>query len=406
MKTFLRSKSWWSFVLACAACGESAPSLVASNCDQATGCVQKEALQIDAVDILLVIDDSNSVVGKANELKAQLPRMLKAITTGRDGDVSFPPARSVHVAVTTSDMGTGSEENAFTTCSAEGRDGMFVRPGEVGLTCDVSYPGYLVYEGGPAPVSVVESVGCVPLVFTDVDANGAPRSGCGFEQPLEAALKSVWPDDDDSLEFLNGHGHGSAANAGFLRDNSLLVVIVVTDEDDCSTIEPGIFSPANRGGPYAEQPINLRCFLNPDKLLATSRYTDALKKLRPHNDNVIFAAIGGVPPELVADEFRARYDFDKPAQADQYFADVLAASGMQEQVDPEFTGGTEILKPSCNVALEGLAQRATPPRRLVQVARGFGAQGVLGSICAPDFGATTGTIIRALGEKLGGNDKR
>jgi|GEM_PF-3975462 len=43
---------------------------------------------------------------------------------------------------------------------------------------------------------------------------------------------------------------------------------------------------------------------------------------------------------------------------------------------------------------------ATPPRRLVEVAKGFGPHSVLGSICTNDFGETTGQIIRTIGHQL------
>jgi hypothetical protein len=41
-----------------------------------------------------------------------------------------------------------------------------------------------------------------------------------------------------------------------------------------------------------------------------------------------------------------------------------------------------------------------PPHRLVEVAKGFGNDGVLGSLCTDDFGATTGRLIRAIGTRL------
>jgi hypothetical protein len=226
------------------------------------------------------------------------------------------------------------------------------------------------------------------------------RTGCGYEQPLEATLKSLWPQADDSVTFRSGHGHGDEKNAGFLRDNSVLVVVVVTDEDDCSITESDFLeSPSTAKPQYAKQPVQLRCYFNPDKLQAPARYIENLKKLRPNNDNVIFAVIAGVPPELASDDFRARYDFAASKQVDQYYADVLAASDMQEQtINPTEPAGT--LAPACSRMVDGAALSATPPRRLVEVARGFGAQGVLGSICADDFGSTTGRIIRALAEKL------
>jgi hypothetical protein len=376
------------------------PRVVGSNCDNPADCVKQEALHLDAVDILMVIDNSNSIVPVADELKAQLPRLLSAIVTGNDGSSTFPPANSVHVAVTTSDMGIGDAAGPIVSCTKNGGDGVFVRPGEVGVTCDVSYPGYLAFEGGPAAVSTVSSVACVPLVFNVGGANG----GCGFEQPLEAALKSLWPATDPAVTFVSGVGHGSDENQGFLRDDSLLVVVIVTDEDDCSATDQSIFTlnDGERGD------LNLLCFHNKGKLRDPARYVEHFKHLRPHNDNVVFALIAGVPAELVADDYRSHYDFAVPAQVDAYLDDVLADERMQERVDPESMEGSGRgnLLPSCitpapisHPTLPG-QHRSFPPRRLLEVARGFGPQAVIGSICASEFGSTTGHIIRAVGERL------
>jgi hypothetical protein len=399
----MMARPWWVLgaMLMGSACTTETPRVVGSNCDNPADCRTQAALHLDAVDILMVIDNSNSIVPVADELKAQLPRLLSAIVTGSDGSSSFPPANSVHIAVTTSDMGVGdAASERIPSCTKTGGDGVFVRPGEVGVTCDVSYPGYLAFEGGPAALSTVSSVACVPLVFNVDGANG----GCGFEQPLEAALKSVWPAANPAVTFVSGVGHGSEDNQGFLRDNSLLVVVIVTDEDDCSATDQSIFDlmDPERGD------INLRCFHNKDKLQDPARYVEHFRSLRPHNDNVVFAVIGGVPAELVSDDYRSHYDFAVPAQVDAYLDDVLADEHMQERVDPQSMegSGTGNLLPSCITPprTPSLANPAShlsfPPRRLLEVARGFGPQAVIGSICASEFGTTTGHIIRAVGERL------
>jgi hypothetical protein len=360
------------------------PELVASNCKEDGNCTSSALTMIDKVDILLVVDDSASMAGKREELKQELPRLLNAIVSGEGEDMKFPPASSVHVAVTTSNMGAGSAV-LLESCDGLGNDGVFVKPGETGVSCDVSYPGYLAFEGGPATIATVDSVSCVPLgVFSD-----DTHIGCGFEQPLEAGLKALAPASDEQLSFASGHGHGSDENAGFLRSDSLLVVVVVSDEDDCSTEHHEIFaSPAEVGpdDPLADEPLNLRCFFHDDKLYTASRYVDGLKALRPDNENVIFAAIAGVPTDLLHGD-------DTPD-----FAAILDDQRMQnvrrhaENADPH----SDDLAPSCTTS----GGEAKPPRRLVETASGFGDDGVLGSLCADDFGATTGRIIRAIGARL------
>jgi hypothetical protein len=389
---------YWGALLAALAGCKSEPALVASNCDKQAGCVSREALKIDAVDILLVIDDSPSIAGVNRQLKEQLPRMLNAITTGDDEDISFPPAKSVHVAVTTTDLGAGEGTN-IASCSAWGRDGTFVKPDEFGLTCEVDYPGYLAFEGGPAPIATVDTVGCVPLVTPQDMSQGAAGYGCGFEQPLEATLKALLP-EDAAVTFVHGEAHGDRENAGFLRENSLLVVIVVSDEDDCSTSDYGIFDPLSEQN--RANGVNAACTENNDKLFDAERYVDNLKKLRPNNDNVIFAVIGGVPPNLVADDYRANFDLTTDEGVRGYYDLVLSDVHMQEALVG--SGMQQHLAPSCHTdwPQDQLALNANPPRRLLKVARGFGAQSVVASICDVDFGPAVGRMIRTIGEQLAG----
>jgi hypothetical protein len=393
-------------LLALAACKQQDPEVVASNCDQEGSCVPEEqALErIEEVDILLVIDSSGSIEGESEALKAQLPRMLNAIVTGSDQDTSFPPASSVHVAVATSDMGLVGIQG-IEKCEGAGDDGIFLQPGVAGVTCDVDYPGFLAYDGAAAAIATVDTVSCVPLTGTD---------GCGFEQPLEAGLKALWPASNDAITFHGGPGHGEGANAGFLRPNSLLVVVVVTDEDDCSAADLSLFVPNPLpDDPIAMQALNLRCFHNPERLYAPERYIENFKALRPHNDNVIFATISGIPADLLSEEARAGVDFAVPAQVDAFYDAVLADPRMQEAPLDEAAAHGGSLTPSCDrtrvivdpevpdvAAPPPTIGRAYPPRRLIEVARGFGTNSVLGSICADDFGDTTGAIIRAIGERL------
>lgn len=66
------------------------------------------------------------------------------------------------------------------------------------------------------------------------------------------------------------------------------------------------------------------------------------------------------------------------------------------------------LRPSCSTlsAETGLISTAFPPRRLLEVAKAFGPQSVVGSLCADDFGETTGQLIRTIGEQLTAANKR
>ena len=227
---------------------------------------------------------------------------------------------------------------------------------------------------------------------------------------LEAALKALTPSDSEVM-FMGsmahpgaGVGHGDAANDGFLRPNdpegpSVLGVVVVTDEEDCSSFDTRHFTPDIFLDPSSElvmQGLNLRCHLNPDNLYPVSRYVDGLKRLREGNEDlVVFAVIAGVPTDLVDADARGDVDFSDPSARDAYYDGILADDRMQEVIeagDPLLAN----LEPSCQTD----NGRAFPPRRLVEAARGLGESGIVQSICQDDFGPAFEILIESLAARV------
>ena len=278
-----------------------------------------------------------------------------------------------------------------------------------GPECEESYPLFLEHEPDTG------NAGQTAEDFTCMLQLGI--SGCGFEQPLEAGLKALWPSADDSVTFFgpSAFGHGDAENAGFLREDSLLAVIVVTDEEDCSAQDIHIFEHQLTAEPeIAEQPANLRCFYNPDRLYPIERYVDNLKALRPGmEDRIIFGLIAGVPPELVNSEsdlpahILGKVEAD-PAELEAYYQQILDAPEMRQKIRAD----RQNLEPSCTVENplydpydlfgkhEQYFTKAYPPRRLVQVARGFGVNGVVQSICDESFLSPIETLILAVTNRI------
>ena len=76
-------------------------------------------------------------------------------------------------------------------------------------------------------------------------------NGCGFEQQLEAVTKAL--DENETPE-----------NRGFVRDGSLLAVIFITDEDDCSAQDPNTLFRGDPSGGTCDDTLgcrsNYRCF--------------------------------------------------------------------------------------------------------------------------------------------------
>ena len=300
----------------------------------------------------------------------------------------------------------------------------------MGANCDASYPTFLTYQAqtlstaaNTTPDKLAADFGCIADVGT---------LGCGFEEQLEAPLKALWPQiytdgsgnviTPNPVAFLSttaqgtlGHGDQPAAqggNLGFLRPDSLLAIVIVTDEEDCSSKEQR-FCSSPRGqldpsSPYYNQDVNLRCFYNKaPQYDVKERYFKAFQNLRPDKkDLVVFAAIVGVPVDLVSSDARAAVKFKDPASRDAYYAQILADDRMVEKVDPSSNpgmgDGNGNLMPSCaGTDSTGASTKAFPPRRIVQLAQLFGSNGIVQSICQPDFGPAMDAIIDLIINQLG-----
>lgn len=350
----------------CGACGNECD--LAAVCEAGACCAPAENL----VDLLFVVDGSNSMLEEQVSLADQLPRLVRILTSGDadlDGTPDFPPVTDLRAGVVTVDMGSGAV--AVPTCDGgpTGDDGILSTRGNTDIAgCAGTYPRFLDFAGDAVDFS--RDLSCVARVGT---------GGCGFEQQLEAGLKALTPSTSD-LTFVSGSGHGDGANEGFLRDEAILGVILLTDEDDCSTTDTELFDPSSvRYGGV----LNLRCFQFQEALHPVSRYVDGLQALKRDRRRVVFSAIVGVPPDLV------------PEPGDVDFDRVLDDPRMAEVLDPSMPTR---LAPSCNVPGRGLA---FPPRRIVQVARDLRASGsgaVLSSICQDDFTRAFDAIIPRLAD--------
>lgn len=381
---------------------------------------------IDKVDLLFMVDNSGSMKEEQESLREQFPRIISTLTNGVRADGSmFPPAKDLHLGVVSSDMGLVGIQG-IEKCNGLGQDGIMLNTPSAEVSgCQASYPRFLTYTAGVhEPEQTATDFACIASLGTE---------GCGFEQQLEAALKALWPSvdidpetgqewvnpmtgqPDNRIKFLgdvNGLGqlgHGDTDNATFLRSDpsmglSLIAIVMVTDEEDCSSADTRHFTPNDflePNDPLRDQPLNLRCFYNPQNLYPLERYINGYKALRPGNENlVIFAAIAGVPPDLVEPDDYAAVDWDADDERNSFYARLLGDARMQEVVDQSTLSmaGAGNLTPSCNVTGRG---RAYPPRRIVEVAQGFGPNGTVHSICQEDLGPAVDAIIDVIAKQLG-----
>jgi len=197
------------------------------------------------VDLLFVIDNSMSMAPEQTLLYEQFGALMRAL---RVLGYRLP---DVHIGVTSTDLGMDPYvvEGCATLGGDQGR--LLIDPGCVNV---LTY-NYIVdvQPQGCEITRDVDSSTCLahdchtgscahePTASLVLDEQGCPRcvnyqhgsldvafrclaqvgiEGCGFEQPLEAMKRAL---DDNPY------------NEGFLRDDSYLAVVIISDEDDCST---------------------------------------------------------------------------------------------------------------------------------------------------------------------------
>ncbi|MFO0686593.1 MAG: hypothetical protein U0234_31320 [Sandaracinus sp.] len=381
----------------CVDCVRDADCIAGGSCVQRHCAIFPDAgppPSTDEVDLLLMIDNSNSMTEEQQSVVIEIPRVVQVLTSGdRDGDGTqdFVPARSLHIGIVDSDMGLGSTSGISTCDPGVGDDGLLqIRARQALGTCRTDYSStypdrvFTFVEGGATtPAAYAGDVGCVAALGTD---------GCGFEFELEAPLKALSPAPTATGAspvswtapgyvppvFASGTGHGvdPSTNGAFLRPTSVLAIVTVNDEDDCSTDHYEIFSLDETTD------LNLRCHVHAGQLFPTSRYVDGFLGLRTSPSRLVFASITGVPPDLSG----------APPSA------ILADARMVEREDPGMPGR---LVPVC--VSPGGRGVATPAVRMTRVAEGLaerGAHVTVQSICNDDYSGAFDVVVQALADAL------
>ena len=195
------------------------------------------------VDILFLIDNSPSMSPKQKALASNIPKFIQKIdATGAN----------YHVGISTSDLGSNVQPgvpwggNIGKCDSYEGDDGVLqavpcttrntVTPDARNACAQLCPDDKFVPTDGRRFISKVDGVSNVPPAMEKDPVTGkmidtgpikafkcmalVGDDGCGIEGQMEGAKRA-----------LDGH---RSENSGFLRANSVLAVIFITDEDDCS----------------------------------------------------------------------------------------------------------------------------------------------------------------------------
>ena len=212
---------------------------------------------IDKVDLLLMVDNSNSMRENQTNIMAQFQTMIATLTQppcvnpantaphvcdpANAADApQYPPVADMHVGVVDSDLGTPGSSVPGCASSDVGDDAIlnpirnglaiaghepwvgapptFGRPSD--CTDPNQYPSFISFTSGTTP----------PAQFThDFQCNaGLFVMGCGLESQLDAVYRGLIVHD------ATDHPGNTSPNAGFLREDALLAIVMLTDEEDGS----------------------------------------------------------------------------------------------------------------------------------------------------------------------------
>lgn len=319
------------------------------------------------VDMIWVIDNSNSMAEEQASLAENFPVLIETLTTPPDADgdgfPDFEPITDLRIGIVTTDMGVGDNPGVIGCPPGNGDDGVFVSDARSGCGTSLGDPPWLQFDGDNA-TQFNDDFACLSELGTN---------GCGLEQQLEASLSAI-----------TTQAEPGAPNEGFLRGDSLVAIVYVTDEDDCSAADDSIFDPSADARTELGH-FRTRCAFNDSFLHPISRYLNAFHALElDRNAPVIVAAITGVPRNLTPD----------PTDVD--FAEVLADERMQFTLDPD--DDTQLV-PACEFGGVG---SAPPARRIVEVVQDFGrtGNGFLASICQPDLRPVLQSIAELIARNI------
>lgn len=233
---------------------------------------------VDQLDLLFVIDNSVSMADKQQMLIRAVPAMVErlvnpscvlpggATTPATDGNCpdgferEYAPIADIHIGVISSSLGG----NGARHCPRDEEDWNNDDQGHLIATVRPGVPathplGFLVWTGGDTAATAL-------LVndFTE-QVSAVGENGCGFEAPLEAFYRFLVDPTPPAEIVVDSYGQAVMATnaegvplvdqevlaqrAAFLRPQSLVNVVILTDENDCSMLAGGSYYP-NAGFGY------------------------------------------------------------------------------------------------------------------------------------------------------------
>ena len=368
---------------------------------------------LDGVDMLVVVDNSISMAEEQAILATAFFPLVNSLVNPLPG-WSYPGVDDIRIAVITSDMGlswggypyeVGDGWPGTNPCSASGDNGVFqtYAPGSTvnikhdvipcdgsnaqcptGWTCsetDSNDIGTCQAPGGDGAnqtcpnlsstwsETTTESPNAV-MAFEVACLANQGTSGCGFEQQLQSAALALNRSDQTA----------------FVREEALLVILIVSDESDCSMEDgPALFATDEIQDESGISQKNIACGLYPEYLYNIEHYFNEYAAVKTAPNSVVFAAIVGVP------------EVDDCQGTGDNLGDCLDHPDMELiPVIKENSQGSDTwyFEYACT---NGTVTQGLPGRRYVQLANEeFGGLSYIYSICNPDWTPAMEEIARLI----------
>ncbi len=375
------------------------------------GTVETKAVQIAAattsgapgdLDVLFMIDDASGMTSMQTRLAAQIPAFVQALENLPYG---LP---NLHIAVVSSDLGAPGDSTSV-TCTTSGDQGLF----RLSPSCASS-----TLEGNATYISNVGGTANYTGNLADVLACITPLgdTGCGFGHQLGSIARALGADGASA----------PARNAGFLRPEADLAIIILSNADDCSAPPTTVLYSLNGGpnnvknglGPMARY----RC--NEFGHLCVDPSDDPPKLIQPPETAPTDAQGTPTAPTLTLTNCES-LDEDglltpvstlvsgikalKPELNHQIFVGAIVAPATPYTVDwVPAVGGQNLsqgelwpqIEHSCG---SGDGSFGDPAVRIAALVKAFGDHGLSTSICGPDsYRGMLASLVAKIGDHLQG----
>jgi hypothetical protein len=273
--------------------------MTTSTSSSTTSQAASQAPPFDKIDLLLEIDNTRAMGEKQQILGDALSFLLEALTDppcvdGDGGTVDqpgdpfaacpdgsarrLPPVLDLHVGVITSSLGghgsdacqgpdTTSCPSGATNTSLDDQGQLITRTDPCSAVTVPTYAADAFLAWDPAQLDMPPGASDLGGFSSDAAAlaNGAGGLGCAYPAPLESWYRFLVDPDPYAAITLQG---GQATQSGFddallqqrmdfLRSDSLLAIVMLSDADDCSVMDSGtgylatqLQDPSGSGAPY------------------------------------------------------------------------------------------------------------------------------------------------------------